>query len=125
MHCRNSQTKVIYQVSPLNVTDVLLAEFRESIRPAIPEIFSFLGDSELNVRKAGADALAKFSEQGKVSIISDLNVTDVPLAEFLESIRPTIPEIISLLRDSELAVRKAGAGALAKLSEQGKVSFLI
>ena len=36
--------------------------------PAIPQIIAFLGDSELDVRRVGADALVKLSEQGKISI---------------------------------------------------------
>ena len=36
-----------------------------SIRPAIPQIFALLGDSALDVRRAGEDALSKISEQGK------------------------------------------------------------
>jgi hypothetical protein len=34
--------------------------------PYILEIISLLGDSELGVRRAGANTLLKFSEQGKV-----------------------------------------------------------
>ena len=67
MHCQNSQIKVRYTFPDLDDADVFVAEFRELIRPAIPEIVSFLGDGERNVRIAGADALSKFSEQGKVS----------------------------------------------------------
>ena len=44
-----------------------LAEFRELVEPVIPHIIALLGDKERNVRKAGADALSKLSEQGKVS----------------------------------------------------------
>ena len=46
---------------------MLVAEFRESIRHAILQIIGLLSHSELNVRKAGADALSKLSEQGEVS----------------------------------------------------------
>ena len=46
---------------------MIVAEFRESIRPAIPQIFVFLVHKDRDVREAGADALARFSEQGKVS----------------------------------------------------------
>ena len=66
MHCRNSQRKVRYQISDLDDADVFVAEFRESIRPAIPEIVSFLSDGERNVRISAADALSKLSEQGMV-----------------------------------------------------------
>ena len=51
----------------MNIVDVLVAEFRESIRPAIPQIIALLRDSEWNVRGAGADALSKLSEQGNIS----------------------------------------------------------
>ena len=92
----------------MNVIDVLVAEFRESIRPHIPEIISLLSDSVLDVRRAGADAF------------------DALVAEFRESIRPHIHEIISLLSDSVSDVRRVGADALSKLSEQGEsINFLI
>ena len=68
MHCRNSQSEVRYKFSDLNDADVFVDEFRESIRPAIPVIISLLGDGESDVRRAGADALSKLSEQGKVYI---------------------------------------------------------
>ena len=68
MHCRNSQSKVRYTFSDLNDADVFVDEFRESIKLAIPEIVSLLSDGDLIVRMAGADALVKLSEQGKVYI---------------------------------------------------------
>ena len=68
MYCRNSQSKVRYKFFELNDADVFVVEFRKSIRPAIPVIVSLLGDGESSVRKAGADALSKLSEQGKVYI---------------------------------------------------------
>ena len=67
IYCRISQSKVRYNFSNLNDADVLVAEFRESIMPAIPEIISLLSDSDLSVRMAGADALSELSEQGNVS----------------------------------------------------------
>ena len=67
VHCRNSQSKVRYKISDPNDADVFIAEFRESIRRAISEIVSLLSDGESDVRRAGADALAKLSEQGKRS----------------------------------------------------------
>ena len=67
MHCGNSPSKVRYQISDLNDTDVLVAEFRVPIKHAIPEIISLLRDSELNVRIAGVYALSKLSERCKVS----------------------------------------------------------
>ena len=68
MYCQNSQSKVRYLNPDLNVADVLVAEFRESIRHAIPQIVSLLTNGERNARIAGADALSKLSEQGKVYI---------------------------------------------------------
>ena len=67
MYCQNSQSKVRYKLFNLIDTDVLVAEFRESIKPAVPEIISFLSDSELNVCMAAADALSKLSEKSKLS----------------------------------------------------------
>ena len=67
MHCRNSQSKVRYTFSDLNDADVFVDEFRESIKLAIPEIVSLLSNGDQNVRIAGADALSKLSEKGKVS----------------------------------------------------------
>jgi len=46
---------------------MIAAEFRESIRPAVPQIIAFLRHNEWYLCEAGADVLAKFSEQGKVS----------------------------------------------------------
>ena len=67
MHCQNSQRMVRYKCSDLNNADLLVAELRESIRPAIPKIITLIGDGDRNVRIACADALSKLSEQGKVS----------------------------------------------------------
>ena len=67
MHCRNSLSKVRYQISDLNDTDVLVAEFRVPIGRAIPQIISLLRDSELNVRIAGVYALSKLSKRCKAS----------------------------------------------------------
>ena len=66
MHCRNSQSKVRYTFSDLNDADVFVAEFRGSIRRAIPKIVFLLSNGMRNVRITGADALSKLSERGKV-----------------------------------------------------------
>ena len=42
----------------------ILAEFRDSIMCAIPDIVNFLSDSSRAVRDAGADALSKLSDHG-------------------------------------------------------------
>ena len=67
IHCWNSQSKVEYQISDLNGIDVLLAEFRESIQPAIPQIVDLLGHPNSGVCKEGANTLLKLSEQGRRS----------------------------------------------------------
>ena len=66
-HCQTSQSKVKYKFSDLSDTNVFIAEFRESIRPAIPEIISLLSDSVSDVRITGEDVLLKLSQQGRVS----------------------------------------------------------
>ena len=66
MHCQNSQSKVRYKFSDLDDTDVIVAEFHQSILPSIPKIVSLLSDGQQSVRIAGADALLKLSKQGKV-----------------------------------------------------------
>ena len=44
-----------------------VAEFRESIRPAIPQIVALFSDSGGDVRRAGANVLSYLSEQGRIS----------------------------------------------------------
>ena len=51
----------------MNLFDVLVAEFRESIKPAISMIISLLRDSDSYVRMVCADALSELSKHGKVS----------------------------------------------------------
>ena len=61
--------------SDLYVTDVVVAEFRESIRLAIPMIALLLRHGELDVRRAGTDALSKLSEQGSISSFLTFKLT--------------------------------------------------
>ena len=68
MHWSNSQSKVRYQISNLNIVDVLAAEFRGSIWPAIPLMNDLLEIGNSDVCKVVVNTLAKLSEQGKVSI---------------------------------------------------------
>ena len=49
------------------MTILLDAEFRELVRHAIPQVIALLSHRELNVRRVGADALSKLSEQGNIS----------------------------------------------------------
>jgi hypothetical protein len=63
---QNSQRKVKYEFSDLSNADVLVAEFRESVLPAIPKIIDFLSNKRnSNFRMAGANSLANLSEPGK------------------------------------------------------------
>jgi HEAT repeat protein len=87
---------------------------------AIPQIITFLNDSHLGVRSAGANTLLKLSEQGKKIEYSGLALLMSSLADFRESIVSAIPQIVALLSDRDWDVRSAGANALLKLSEQGK-----
>jgi HEAT repeat protein len=51
----------------LDAAHILVAEFRESIKPAVLQIVAFLGDRDFTVRDAGAEALSKLSKQGEKS----------------------------------------------------------
>ena len=57
---------VRYHIFDLIVVDVLVAEFRESIRPAIPEMVNLLNSWESGFFEAVANIL-KLSERGKSS----------------------------------------------------------
>jgi HEAT repeat protein len=97
-----------------------VAEFQESIGSAIPQIITFLSDSNSHICSAGAVALSKLSEQGKNIKYSGLALLMSSVAKFQVSIVPAIPQIIALLSNSDRGVRSAGANTLSKLSEQGK-----
>jgi HEAT repeat protein len=103
----------------------IAAEFRESIRASIPQVVDLLRDNDMFVGWAGAEALAKLSEQGNISVQSSVASLMSVAAEFQESIRPSIPQIVDLLKDNDSSVCKAGEEALAKLSEQGNISPLL
>ena len=115
----------VFNFSDLNIVDVLLvAEFQELIRSTIPQVITCLGESE-----SAAITLAILSKQGKEGIkSSDLNIANVIVAAFRESIRPAIPKIIALLSNGKLNVYRV-VDALSKLlvilSGQGKVSNLL
>lgn len=95
-----------------------------SIGPTISLMIGLLSGKGLDTIKAIAHGLSKLSEQGKIKI-SDLNVIDLLVDMFRESIRHAIPEFIALLSHSELNVCEAGADALVKLSEQGTTSSFL
>lgn len=87
----------------------------------IPQLLDLLSHRKSNDRRAGAEILSKFSEQGKVLKYA-LNVVDVLVAVFRETIRNCIPQIIVLLWNTDLDVRHSGADALLIISKQGNLS---
>ena len=101
---------------------MLVAEFRESIRPAIPQMITLLKIRDSGVRTVVANALKKLSEQGRLSNFLTWTSLMYLVAEFRKSIKSAIPQMITLLKIEDSDVRKVVANALAKLSEQGKVS---
>jgi HEAT repeat protein len=110
------------KLSCLTLFISLLAKFHPLIEPAIPEIISLLDDNDESIRKAGIDALSKFSEHGKRVSLSPWHVVwliDI-VAKFRPLVKPATPVIIALLKDGDKGVRKAGADAVSKLLGQGK-----
>ncbi|KAJ7836550.1 hypothetical protein B0H14DRAFT_3460616 [Mycena olivaceomarginata] len=77
-------------------------EFQPAIVDSIPRIVALLTDNDSNVRRVGADTLAKLLEKD----------------EFRPAIVVSTPKIVVLLTDNRSDVRSAGADALAKLSEK-------
>jgi len=45
----------------------IIAELRESIGPAIPQIIALLTGNKWDARRTAADTLSKLSEQGNIS----------------------------------------------------------
>lgn len=52
--------------SEANGVDVVVAEFRESVKHDIPQIIAFLSHINAEVREAGARTLHQLAEQGKI-----------------------------------------------------------
>lgn len=82
----------------------------------------FLKHTDLDFRTAGANTLAKFSEQCNTSVCPLCVLLKSIVAEFQESIGIAIPQIMDLLEATDRDVCTAGANTLAKLSEQGTIS---
>ena len=58
---------VRYQISDLNVVEVLVAELRESIKPVIPYMITFVRSWQPSeIHKAVANTLSKLSEHGEL-----------------------------------------------------------
>ena len=76
------------------------------------------------IGEIGAVAFPRLSEEGKICncLTWTFLMTMVPGAEFQETIRLAIPQIITFLSNDKWFIRQAGADALLKLSEQGKIS---
>ena len=100
---------------------IVLVKFQPSIDIAISEIVNLLGNSRPDICQASADALAKYSEQGKIVYLSGLALLMGIIAEFQPSIVTAIPKIVALLQDSDTDVHMACITALSKFSEQGKI----
>lgn len=77
-----------------------VAEFRESIRDAVPRIIDLLSDDDTHARRASAYSLAKLSVQGEVTHSSLALLTRI-VADFRESIDAAIPLLVALLSYSE------------------------
>ena len=97
----------------------IIAEFRDSIGTAIPDILTLLKGRNKGLQKAGINALSKLSEHGKRVNLWGPAFLICILAEFRDSIMGAIPDIVNFLSDSSWAVRDAGADALSKLSDHG------
>jgi HEAT repeat protein len=121
----NALLKLSEQGKNINYSGLALlmssvAEFRESIVTAIPQIIAFLSDKDWDIHSVGCNALLKLSEQGKNINYSGLALLMSSVAAFRGSIVSAIPQIIAFLSDSNSNIRLAGARALLKLSEHGK-----
>jgi HEAT repeat protein len=79
------------------------------------------GNGDASSRIAGANALAKLSEQGDKPARSLVPLLKSIAADFSESIQLSIPHIQAFLKDTDFFIRAAGASALAKFSEQGDI----
>ena len=97
-----------------------IAEFRPTIATIIPAIVALLNESESSVRVACVEALSTLSGHGNIAHLSDLTLLMTIIAEFRSLIVPAIPGIVTLLKDDDWDVRRAGAVALLKLSGQGE-----
>jgi HEAT repeat protein len=99
--------------------------FRRAVRASMPQIIALLSDSDASVRQQSVDTLSKISEEGKISHLCFAKSLMSLVAELRESIGPAIPQLIPLLSDSNWDVCTAGANALSKMSEQGRMSHFL
>jgi HEAT repeat protein len=97
---------------------------RCSINAAIPEAVNFLKDGDAKVRLATAEGLSELADRSKTVNLSLLALLIKIIAEFQPSIITAIPELVTLLKDSNIDVCQACATALSKFSEHGKTGNL-
>src|SRR5271168_625428 len=97
---------------------------RPLIGTAIPEIITLLKDSYWQVRIAAANALSKLSDHSKRLYLSGVSLLIYFVAGFQPLIMTAIPEIITLLKDSDSDVQIAAANTLSKLSDHSKRLYL-
>lgn len=115
--------KFLTRMSLISVIHLPVGIFQEkSTQFAVLKIIALLGESNSDVRTAGADALWKLSQQGRIFQISDPGVVNVGVDIFRGPITSAIPQIISLHSHSDPGVREVTADMLLKLSAQGKIS---
>ena len=109
-----------------NVTFLMtiLAEFRPSIGPAIPEIVELLKHNGSEICETAANTLSQLSEQGRTAKLFNVALLMTIIAEFRPSIGLAIPEIVELLKHNGAEVRDIAAYTLSQLSEQGKTTKL-
>lgn len=69
IYCQNSQSGVSIEFSNLIVVDVLVAEYQDSIKTAIPQIIELFHSSNQTVCEAAAEVFLKLSKQGKYPIL--------------------------------------------------------
>ena len=50
-----------------NVANIVVAELRNLMKSAIPQMVGFLSDNDDSLRKAGADVLSNLSQEGSTS----------------------------------------------------------
>jgi HEAT repeat protein len=93
---------------------------RRSIDTAIQEVVNFLKDSNPIIRFATAKSLSELSDRGETADLLLPAFLTKMIAEFQPLILTAIPELLTLLNDSDINVCKACVTALSKLSEQGK-----
>src|SRR5271156_5749309 len=118
----SDHSKRLY-LSGLSLLIYFIAGFQPLIMTAIPEIITLLKDSHSDVQIAAANTLSKLSDHSKRLYLSALSLLIYFIAGFQPLIMTAIPEIITLLKDSD-SVQIAAANTLSKLSHHSKRLYL-